>query len=206
MKELLKSAYRDMGPVTGLFPSWPCLRCGKTLGAKGGGPDAENYAGTYNGLCYACTAGEPYVESTDPLDGALSLSWRPSRPSWRRDREREIAYADCAVCGGLGRPTAMPYRYVGNYGERVGASCASCRTRRDSHPTRVWAGERDTRIRNAASNIYFAELRRRKLFRAAKAGKADAAVIEAIKAPIVVRYAHAVGRWDKLRAARMGHG
>lgn len=124
----------------GMLPAdWCCLRCGKQLNADGGHP-AELYAGTFNGLCYGCTSADHYVARVSLLDGAMMISWPPSCPSWRRDREEHIAYPGCASCKGTG---------VQGLGSSVGGGtyheyCRECLARYFSHPVR----ELDSRWRN----------------------------------------------------------
>jgi len=120
-----------MDPKTGMYPeNWVCLRCGKQLNADGGHP-AETYAGTFNGLCYACTAEGGYVEKIHELDGCRYWSYPPHCPSWRRDREHFYAYEDCAVCGGKGYTKET---YVS--GGRIKEHCADCSRRFHDHPVR----------------------------------------------------------------------
>ena len=86
----------------GTVPGIKCKGCGVLLGEAGGGPIAENYMGTYNGLCYKCTSVGPYVETIYLLDGAIQVNYPPHSPSWRRDRETYHAYVDCPDCYGKG--------------------------------------------------------------------------------------------------------
>lgn len=120
--------------IHGMYPDWFfCTGCGKQLNADGNHP-AELYAGTFNGLCYGCTGRGAYVAKVCALDGAREVSWPPHCPSWRRDRETFIAYADCEACGGLG---------VDGHGSSHGGgtyplSCKPCLDRCIAHPVRVW--------------------------------------------------------------------
>jgi hypothetical protein len=83
----------------------------KPLDADGGHP-AERYAGTHNGLCYPCTATGPYMVEVAELDGCRRLSYPPSCPSLRRDRETELAYPDCEQCLGAWHTWAQSGRGV----------------------------------------------------------------------------------------------
>ena len=122
----------DMDPQTGLFRvELHCLRCDKLLNADGYHP-AEVYAGTANGLCYACTAAGPYVEKVYHLDGARSINYPPHCPSWRRDREHFTGYLDCPECKGSG---------VEGWASSMGGSsyrhyCKACHERFFGHPLR----------------------------------------------------------------------
>lgn len=109
-----------------------CQRCGKLLNADGGHP-AEIYAGTFNGLCYGCTAAGPYVVRVSLLDGARVLSYPPHCPSWRRDRETFTAYADCGTCNGSGVQGRGRSAGGGSYPEY----CKPCIRRYSGHPVRV---------------------------------------------------------------------
>jgi len=79
-----------------------CQRCGKELDDGTRGYPAELYAGTYTGLCYACTGAGPYVVRVHVYDDAMVVSHPPACPSWRRDRTEHFAYADCDQCHGRG--------------------------------------------------------------------------------------------------------
>jgi hypothetical protein len=121
--DLLERAYRDMDKSTGMFPSdWTCKGCGKVLNADGGHP-AELYAGTFNGLCYACTGRSGFVVETFE-DGCQLWSYPPHCPSWRRDRETAYGYADCPDCKGSGR--VAPSR--GQFGP-IPKHCSDCLAR-----------------------------------------------------------------------------
>ncbi len=134
IEKAFKNAYKDMDPITGEFPAdWCCISCGKQLNADGGHP-AEIYAGTYNGLCYPCTSKPFYVESTDPLDGALKLSYPPHCPSWRRDREHFTAYADCDSC----HATGIGPNGRNMVGDWYRTQCKPCSDRKWNHPLRKW--------------------------------------------------------------------
>ena len=125
-----------------------CLGCGKTLNADGGHP-AELYAGTWNGLCYGCTKRGPFVAKVCRLDGAREVSWPPHSPSWRREREKHIAYEDCATCDGLGieKPAWRSPEHAGQY-------CRPCSARCYEHPLRVWDSERRLLLRTRAQAAF----------------------------------------------------
>jgi len=148
-----RSAYAEMDRQTGMFPSdWSCKACGKTLNADGGHP-AELYAGTYTGLCYGCERSEGFVVSTDPLDGAITWSYPPSTPSWRRDRETKIAYVDCPDCDGTG----FQWKYTSGRG-RIRSHCAACSDRYFGHSLRRWRSERSGALPRHAEAVYQARL------------------------------------------------
>jgi hypothetical protein len=122
---------RDLMDKDGMFPSdLTCIRCGKVLNADGGHP-AELYAGTFNGLCYPCTSSGGYIEHVEILDGALSWSYPPSCPSWRRDREHAIGYADCETCKGSGIE-GTHYSNSTRWRDR----CKACSERHQAHLVR----------------------------------------------------------------------
>lgn len=116
IEDTLKRAYKDMDEKTGMFPAdWRCSNCGKQLNADGNHP-AELYAGTFNGLCYACTSGPAFVVKGSELpDGARLVSHPPACPSWRRDRTTHWAYPDCVECKGLG--AKRRYTWSGDFME-----------------------------------------------------------------------------------------
>lgn len=124
VEDLLKRAYQDMDPQTGMYPAdWRCRVCDVVLNADGGHP-AELYAGTFTGLCYRCERGPAYVVPDSELpDGARLLSWPPASPSWRRDRTTHWAYPDCEECAGKG--ARMRYSSMNQYTE----SCRPCLAR-----------------------------------------------------------------------------
>lgn len=112
----------------GMLPDkWCCARCAKPLNADGNHP-AELYAGTWNGLCYGCTAEPAYVARVAVLDGAREVSWPPSCPGHRRDREKHTAYEGCEACGGLG-VEGTPYAQARQW-------CRPCMKRYMAHPVR----------------------------------------------------------------------
>jgi len=107
-----------------------CDRCGVELSGRDGDRPAESYLGTYTGLCYTCQNAGPYVVETF-FDGAKRLSYPPSCPSWRRDRELYTAYGDCPTCKGSGTQwwTSYPSGYR--------SYCEACFKRFINHPVRV---------------------------------------------------------------------
>jgi hypothetical protein len=125
-----------------------CLNCGKQLNADGNHP-AETYAGTWNGLCYGCTKAPAFVARIAVLDHAREVSWPPSSPSHRRDRETVIAYRDCTVCGGWG--------VTGYERER----CRACGTRYSTHPLRVRVRDYNELLMTTAQAVF---TRRRKAY------------------------------------------
>lgn len=125
--------YSEMDERGMLPAAWKCVRCGRQLNADGGHP-AELYAGTFNGLCYPCTSSGPYVARIAVLDGLRELSYPPSCPSWRRDREREYAYPDCPKCLGSGRCV-----WARSGRGRQSMHCEDCLARRTRHPARLAA-------------------------------------------------------------------
>ena len=133
-----------MDPKTGMYPdNWTCRHCNKRLNADGGHP-AELYAGTYAGLCYACQNRPFEVIATDSLDGATTVEYPPSCPSYRRNREQFTAYTDCEHCKGRG---ATPKTNGQGY-------CRPCLDRYCNHPVRLRQQARRTRIHHAASHVW----------------------------------------------------
>ena len=104
-----------------------CKRCGRALDADGNHP-AERYAGTYTGLCDDCTRAPVFMVEEDPTDGARKLSYPPQCPSWRREREEVVAYADCPACQGTGRVQETVYQWSG-WRETIMAQCKACHER-----------------------------------------------------------------------------
>lgn len=133
----------------GMLPvAWKCLGCGRQLNGDGGHP-AELYAGTFNGLCYPCTSAGPYVVGVAVLDGLRKLSYPPSCPSWRRDREREYAYPDCPKCLGSGR-----YVWARSGRGRQSAHCEDCFARWTHHPARLAADRWYKRVHQACEAVF----------------------------------------------------
>lgn len=124
----------------------PCKACGKPLNAAGMYP-AETYMGTFNGLCYPCTGAGPFLLETEH-DGAEWWSHPPHCPSWRRDRERFLTYADCDAVRPVGREVvpASCYRTKGAvhvsrsdaHGGSYNESCGACWARWSADPIRTW--------------------------------------------------------------------
>ncbi len=138
-----------------MLPQHNCKRCGRPLNADGGHP-AELYAGTYTGLCYACEREGPRVVKAYGADGAQRISYPPSCPSWRRDREEYIAYPDCRECKGTGRIYVdRPWRSGGGYYK----SCDRCLGRFSGHPGRKRASARSTALYEGAAACWNEQLR-----------------------------------------------
>lgn len=185
----------------GMLPeSWTCRQCRKQLNANGARP-AELYAGTFTGICYECESAPYFIEKTYALDGAMSMSYPPSRPSWRRDRERYTAYADCATCNGTGVEKTEwnggPLRHA----------CQVCMTRYSQHPLRAKADQRRERLYRAAEAVWQSELLRiarttlpkrvkKKTLSAAIALLARDARMNAIRQELLARHARAIERLD----------
>jgi hypothetical protein len=197
MLDALKEIYREMDPQTGMFPAtWTCRGCKKPLNATGGRP-AELYAGTYTGLCYDCEGAGPFVLSIYPLDGARAMSYPPSCPSWRRDRETYTAYEDCGTCKGSG-VEGMTYANWSTHRNY----CQACSTRFHGHPIRARRGDRGSALVKAADAVYQAELERiarltlpkkprKKDLNAAKAAASRSPRFLAIRNEILARYERA---------------
>lgn len=181
----------------GFYPQHDCKKCGKPLNADGYHP-AELYAGTYTGLCYGCEKSGPFV-AKEHLDGAQTISYPPHCPSWRRDREEQIAYPDCPDCEGKGRfYVSRPFASGGGYYRY----CPNCLGRFSSHPLRVWASNRRKAIYNAANGSYLAELRKRRLITKAKKGELPEELVKEISTPIMARYDAVRERFNGLCAVR----
>jgi hypothetical protein len=144
----------DMGP-DGLFRvELHCLKCGKLLNADGNHP-AEVHAGTSNGLCYGCTKAGPYITRVYLLDGARQLSWPPSCPSYRRDRETFYGYAGCEVCKGLGIGGIRSSMGGGTYRTK----CDPCWNRFYGQPARKTDTEWGRKIMESGQRAFESELR-----------------------------------------------
>lgn len=98
-----------------------CKACGAVLQGEGEGRPAESYAGTYTGLCNACTGAAPYDTGEVLTSGAHVWSHPPHAPSWRRERETHYGFMGCAHCRGTGSP---------GYGRQ----CPDCLRRHEEHP------------------------------------------------------------------------
>jgi hypothetical protein len=85
----------------GMYSQRDCEHCGQPLNAEGRRP-AELYAGTYTGICTTCQDAQPYVVAYYPLDQAIKISYPPSLPAHRRDREEFTAYQECSFISILG--------------------------------------------------------------------------------------------------------
>lgn len=179
-----------------------CLRCGKVLGTR---IPAEIYAGTFNGLCYGCTAAGPYIVRVSLLDGARVLSYPPHCPSWRRDRETFTAYADCETCQGSG----VQRRCVGQTGYRE--YCKPCIQRYSGHPVRVLQFGYREKLQNSANRAFqrrmtlAAGLRLKDSQKRQRAAwdALDAGVVDALRAEIMGRYKSLLARHEA-RIERLG--
>lgn len=167
----------------GMLPAHNCKQCDKPLNADGYHP-AELYAGTYTGLCYRCERSDVRLLYTAPLDGCQSWEFPPHCPSWRRDRERFLAYPGCEKCKGKGR---LWVRRSDTQGGSYSQQCPDCSTRYWDHPLRLWEQRRWASIRKAAESLYHRELKRRKLLKQAKAGTIPAELCREIQTPFVTR-------------------
>lgn len=125
-----------------------CRQCGKALDGPNGNNPAETYAGTYNGLCYPCTSAQGYITHVDVLDDALHWSYPPHLPSWRRDREHQIGYADCRMCGGGG------FSWAHGQHVRHRVACRPCMVRHSQHPGRQHRYELQRMLAEAAQRSY----------------------------------------------------
>lgn len=182
-----------------------CLRCGKLLNADGGHP-AEIYAGTFNGLCYGCTSAGHYVARIAVLDGARIVSWPPSCPSWRRDREEHLAYPGCATCKGT---------RVQGLGRSVGGGlyhdyCRECLGRYMSHPVRELDARWRAQLAEAGDRAFQARMTQAAGLRPTASRKRkreaweslDEAVKRDLRAEIQPRYQRLLARHEA-RIARM---
>jgi len=129
LTEKLREAYKAAGmDENGMLPEGlRCKQCGKVLD-EGGMRPAERYAGTYTGLCDACTRAPAFVIEEDPTDGARRWSYPPQCPSWRREREEVVAYADCPTCKGTGRVRETVYGWRGHW-DSIMTQCDDCSKR-----------------------------------------------------------------------------
>lgn len=183
----------------GMLPAHNCKQCDKPLNADGYHP-AELYAGTYTGLCYKCQNSDVRLIYTAPLDGCQSWEFPPHCPSWRRDRERFLAYPACEKCEGKGR------LWVGRSDAQGGSysqQCPDCSARYWSHPLRLWEQKRWASIRKAAESLYHRELKRRKLLEQAKAGTIPAELCREIQTPFNVRMEQIQNRFKTIADRRL---
>lgn len=134
----------------GMLPShWKCRDCGLPLNDNGMQP-AELYAGTYTGLCHKCESTGPRIVKIYNLDSALEVSYPPSCPSWRRDREDYTAYFDCNICEGKGRVVKSRHRHK--------TFCMDCLNRFVNNPVRVMYSQLTGEIRDRYQNEYLSLL------------------------------------------------
>lgn len=128
-----------------------CSNCDKVLGQN----PAENYAGTYTGLCYTCERADVFVAKAEP-DGAQHLSYPPHCPAWRRDREMFKAYTDCQECNGKGRQVISR---TDAQGGSYPIQCESCSKRYHGHPIRVANAAKAKQIYDKANKKFLAALK-----------------------------------------------
>jgi hypothetical protein len=193
----------DRGMLPGDFC---CTRCGKPLNADGNHP-AELYLGTFNGLCYGCTAAGPYVVKVSLLDGARVLSYPPHCPSWRRDREEFTAYPDCGTCKGSGVQRSC----VGQTGYRE--YCKPCIRRYSANHVRVLEAEWTVKIADAGNRAFQRRLTLAAGLRPGTSRKRQAAgwaalgeeVKDSLRRDLIPRCARLLAR-HKARIERLGGG
>lgn len=143
-----------MGPDGRFQVELHCLMCGRLLNADGNHP-AEIHAGCYNGLCYGCTKAPAYIAEVAVLDGCQRVSWPPSCPSYRRDREKFYGYPGCEACQGMG---------VGGTSSSLGGGlyrkqCQACLDRYTGHPLRAMDNRYTDMVMRRAQDIYYARLK-----------------------------------------------
>lgn len=127
----------------GFLPDHPCKGCGKPLHGQDSGYPAELYAGTYTGLCYACTS-KPAFRLTDYeyVSGAVRWSHAPYCPSHRRDRATFFGFEDCKKCRGRGQVVKPGSFSFSSYA----AQCEECSKRHYAHPLIVAIKLRNERM------------------------------------------------------------
>lgn len=123
-----------------------CKRCDKVLNEDGGHP-GENYLGCATGLCDICMREGPYVVKTY-RDGAMQISVPPACPSWRRDREKYMAYEGCPVCQGKG------YTVRGSTWSTYNSACETCSTRYSNDRWRKWFWRTQDRLYRVADACF----------------------------------------------------
>lgn len=132
----------------GFLPAQGCRRCQKALQGLASGHPAELYAGTYTGLCDACTRAPARI-SRRYADGAIVWDLPPHCPAWRRDRESYTTYPDCTACGGQGmRMVPRP-----NFGGTTPEYCPACLNRYEAHAVRRRYAQRRARVYDHARGI-----------------------------------------------------
>ena len=144
----------------GFFPAHGCRGCGTALQGLGEGRPAELYAGTYTGYCYKCRDREGYQERCERMDGAVWWNYPPSNPSYRNDREHNLAYLDCVECNGTG----FHWKRDASGFSRYRASCDTCWARWRSHPVRMWHSENHRGPYERAEAKFQARLKQMKLY------------------------------------------
>lgn len=139
----------------GMLPDGPdgfgCVRCAKPLNMDGNHL-AELYAGTFNGLCYGCTSAPPYVARIAVLDGAREVSWPPNCPSYRRDRQKHLAYEGCGNCAGMG--LTLVNGHTSRSMNNAGHYCEPCMTRYTAHPVRKAADKWLTQCMRSCDAVF----------------------------------------------------
>jgi len=129
---MIPTAFKHMDKNGFLPKGIKCDQCGKELSGENGPRPAESYAGSFTGLCYSCQNGGPYIVK-EHFDGAITRSYPPHSPSWRRDREEQTGYPDCPECNGSGRKYHdQPLSRGGGYY----GYCEPCFNKYYNHPLR----------------------------------------------------------------------
>ncbi len=118
----------------GFLPAHKCHGCKAGLEGADTGRPAELYAGTYTGLCNACTSAPAYHERTLSTSYAQVWNHPPSCPAWRRDREAFYAFPDCEECSGRGR---VHVSRSDGQGGPFGVQCRLCWQQHEEHPVVV---------------------------------------------------------------------
>lgn len=136
----------------GFYPKQNCQKCQKPLQGQGEGRPAELYAGTFTGLCYECQNGGDYIFKTEK-DGARHVSCAPSCPSWRRDRENYISYADCKVCKGVG------YSWKSGRHDSYRSYCEPCLKKHSENKFRVKYFRVSKKLLNKYSNLFLGRIK-----------------------------------------------
>jgi len=179
--------YEKMDPHTGMFPDQKCLICGKQLNKDGRYP-AELYAGTFTGLCYACTSSKAYRVAVF-YDGAERWSYPPHCPSWRRARETYTAYPDCTECNGRGR---IVISRANSRGGLYTEQCRTCSDRFRNEPKRAayWKWH-DKWLKK------FREIAEAQFVKFTKNRKDDKEFVEQTRQTIIAQYDNAVNNLSK---------
>ncbi len=184
----------------GFYPQHNCRSCAKPLNADGGHP-AELYAGTYTGLCYACER-IPRYTVTSYSDGAITWSYPPHAPSWRRDRETFTSYSDCPECHGQG----FQMKYSASSWSTYSDPCQTCRDRFWTYPPRKARNDRvfgrDKAIRVIAEALYQKECAKIK-HKAKRAGQTlTAEDFAPVRTRWYAKFIRVRDHWQRIVAAR----